>query len=224
VKLPTRPTDDATLFRRAIYAEIRSKHPRFVEAVLADARLTASLRGERADFRSAFDAFVHVLRLAVVTDAFVAQIAYRGKASLQARGVPLLPRLLHRVAMVTSQVSIGDPVVIQPGMYLLHGQVVIDGLVEIGGGAVIAPWVTIGLVAPDIQGPTVGPFVNIGTGAKVLGPVTVGARARIGANAVVLSDVPAGATAVGIPARLVGADLSTDPVPQPPEPQMEATP
>ena len=51
-------------------------------------------------------------------------------------------------------------------MYLLHGQVVIDGLVEIGPGAAIAPWVTIGLRAGDVQGATIGRDVNIGTGRE----------------------------------------------------------
>ncbi len=36
--------------------------------------------------------------------------------------------------MVTAQISIGDPVVMAPGVYIVHGQVVIDGLAEIGPG------------------------------------------------------------------------------------------
>ncbi len=36
------------------------------------------------------------------------------KARLQARGVPVLPRLAHRLAMALAQVSIGDPVVVAP--------------------------------------------------------------------------------------------------------------
>jgi serine O-acetyltransferase len=94
-------------------------------------------------------------------------------------------------------------VVIRPGLYLPHGQVVLDGLVEIGEHAIIFPWVTVGLLAGNLQGPTIGPDVHIGTGAKVLGPVHVGAGARIGANAVVLDDVPPGATVAGVPARVV---------------------
>jgi serine O-acetyltransferase len=204
--LRKRPATDADLFREAIHAEVRAKHPKFGEAVLADARVTATYRGERADFHSTLDAIAQIIRLAVVSDAFVAQIAYRGKARLQALGVPLVPRLLHRVAMMTAQVSIGDPVVVHPGLYLFHGQVVMDGLVEIGPGALIAPWVTIGLVAPNIQGPTIGAMVSIGTGAKVLGQVTVGNGAKIGANSVVLQDVPPGRTAVGSPARIIGTE------------------
>jgi serine O-acetyltransferase len=88
-------------------------------------------------------------------------------------------------------------------VYLLHGQVVIDGLVEISGNTVIGPFVTIGLVAGEFVGPTIGPGVKIGTGAKILGPVQVGPGAVIGANSVVISDVPAGVTAAGVPARIV---------------------
>ena len=106
---------------------------------------------------------------------------YRAKARLQSLGVPVLPRLAHRLAMAMAQVSIGDPVVVQPGLYLLHGQVVIDGLVEIGGDTVIGPFVTIGLIAGDLVGPTIGRGVRIGTGARILGPLQVGAGAVIGA-------------------------------------------
>ena len=64
--------------------------------------------------------------------------------------MPVLPRLAHRLAMPIAQVSIGDPVVVHPGVYILHGQVVIDGIVEIHSGAVIGPFVTIGLRAGDV--------------------------------------------------------------------------
>lgn len=172
-----------------------------MEAVLADARTAAAHRGERFRFRSRADAALQALRLAWVSDAFAAQVLYRAKARLQGLGVPVVPRLAHRAAMGLAQVSIGDPVVVRPGVYIVHGQVVIDGIVEIGSGAVIGPFVTIGLRAPELRGPTVGSRARIGSGARVLGAVTVGAGARVGANAVVLSDVPADATVAGAPAR-----------------------
>ncbi|MEL6577883.1 MAG: hypothetical protein AAFQ81_18530, partial [Pseudomonadota bacterium] len=74
---------------------------------------------------------------------------------------------------------------------------------SIGPNALIRPFVTIGLMEGNLQGPTIGAGVVIGTGAKLLGPITVGDGARIGANAVVIEDVPAGATVVGVPARPV---------------------
>jgi serine O-acetyltransferase len=184
-------------------ADVHARHPHFVHAVIADAKVTAAYRAERSQFSSRVDALVQVLRLMYVSDAFFAQACYRAKARMQALRIPLLPRLAHRLAMMISQVCIGDPVVVGPGIYLAHGQVVIDGFVEIESGVVIFPWVTIGLRAGDFHGPTIGRGVHIGTGAKVIGPVSVGPNARIGANAVVVDDVPANATVVGVPAKPV---------------------
>lgn len=194
-----------TADRDAFFAALHARTPAFRTAVLADARMTALHRGERFEPRSRLGALRAVARLAWTSDAFAAQVLYRAKARLLARGVPVLPRLAHRLAMVLAQVSIGDPVLLAPGAYVIHGQVVIDGIVEIGEGVTIAPFVTIGLRAGDLQGATIERDVAIGTGAKIVGPVRIGAGARIGANAVVLDDVPAGATVVGAPARPVGA-------------------
>jgi serine O-acetyltransferase len=191
--------DTAREFRRAL----RSRHPRLRHAIRADASVNALYRGERHEFRSGLDAAVQCLRLAWVSDAFLAQMLYRLKGRLQVLGVPVLPTLAHRLAMMTAQVAIGDPVLVHPGVYIVHGQVVIDGIVEIHSGAVIAPFVTIGLRAGDLTGATIERDVSIGTGAKVIGPVRIGAGARVGANAVVVDDVPAGTTVVGAPARPV---------------------
>ena len=189
----------------SLMREIRSRHPGLRKALLADARVTAAHRAERHEFHSRGDAVIQVLRLIWVSDAFLAQALYRLKARLQTLGVPVLPRLAHRLGMAIAQVSIGDPVIVHPGVYIIHGQVVIDGITEIHSGAVIGPFVTIGLRAGDWVGPTVERNVTIGTGAKVLGRLRVGAGARIGANAVVVADVAEGTTAVGVPARALTA-------------------
>lgn len=185
---------------------LHARHPRFRPSVALDARYTCSQRGERSEFRSGFDTFCQVIRLMWVSDAFAAHVSYRLRASLMRRRVPFLPRLLHRYAMRSAQVAIGPGVLMHPGVYIVHGQIVIDGLVEIGMGTVISPWVTIGLRG-SVQGPVIGNDVNIGTGAKIIGQVEIGREAKIGANAVVTTDLPAGVTAVGMPARAVsGAD------------------
>jgi serine O-acetyltransferase len=183
--------------------EIRSRHPKLREAVLADAQLALAHRAERHELGSRLDALAQVLRLIWVSDGFPAQLLYRIKARLQSLRVPVLPRIVHRLAIITGGVAIGDPVVVHPGVYLFHGQVVIDGLTEVGAGVVIAPFVTVGLRAGDMVGPTIERGVSIGTGAKVLGRVTVGAGATIGANAVVVDDVPPATTVIGAPARPV---------------------
>jgi serine O-acetyltransferase len=200
VALLRRSTDDP---RQAFLQARRAAQPSFRRAVLGDAAATAHWRGEGPRWNDRAHALPEILRLAWVSDAFAAQLLYRIKAAALARGIPVVPVLAHRGAMALAQVCIGDPVVVQPGLYLAHGQVVIDGLVDIGSDVVIFPWVTIGLRAGNVQGPTIEAGAQIGTGAKVVGPVTVGAGARVGANAVVVADVPAETTAVGVPARSV---------------------
>jgi serine O-acetyltransferase len=183
------------------WGAIRAQFPGLREALREDARVTAMHRGERHEFRSRLDTAAQIVRLAWVSDAFLAQAIYRVKCRLQARGVPVLPRIAHRLSMLLAQISIGDPVVVHPGVYIVHGQIVADGLVEIHSGVVISPFVTIGLRAGDVRGPTIERGAMIGTGAKVIGPVRVGAEAKIGAGAVVVDDVADGATVVGVPAR-----------------------
>src|SRR5690606_31748978 len=136
-----------------LWDAVRASHPGFIEAVLADARVTAAYRGERYSFDSRLDAWVQALRLAIVHDSFLGQICYRAKAACQARRIPLLSRVFHRLAMMTGQICIGDPVVMRPGVYIPHGQVVVDGIVEVGEGVVLFPFITIGRLAGDMVGP-----------------------------------------------------------------------
>jgi serine O-acetyltransferase len=196
------PVDGDLLIR-----EVRSRHPRLRDALVADAQVTAAHRFERHQFRSRFDAVVQILRLMWASDAFLAQALYRVKARLQTLGVPVLPRLAHGLAMAIAQVSIGDPVLIHPGVYIVHGQVVIDGFVEIHSGAVISPFVSIGLQGNDLMGPAIEANVSVGTGARVLGRLRVGAGAKIGANAVVTDDVGESTIVVGVPARPIAPSV-----------------
>lgn len=183
---------------------LQQRHPAFKAAVLADMRLERRARGDVAPLESSVAVGFELLRLVFVSDAFGALVLYRLKASCQRRGIPVLPRVAHRIAISWAQLSIGDPVVVHPGVRFPHGQVVIDGFVEIHTGAQIRPFVVIGLREGDYQGPTICEYAEIGTGAKILGPVTVGDRSRVGANAVVVHDVAPRSVVVGVPARPVG--------------------
>lgn len=183
--------------------EARAQHPGFIEALLADASVACAFRGEREEFRSRIDGVLQALRLMLHTDAFLGLAAYRLKARLQTLGVPVLPWLAQRLAIVSAQVSIGDAAVVHPGIYIPNGQVVVTGIVEIQSAVILQPWVTVGPIAGGVVGPKIGPWAQIGTGAKVMGEIEVGANARIGVNAVVLDDVPANTTVVGMPAAPV---------------------
>jgi serine O-acetyltransferase len=201
------PADPRQAWKQAVLRERRTRHPRFSVAVRADARVAATLARGGAPLPrwSRWTTVREVGRLAWRDDAFLALVLYRARARGQARGVPVLPRLAHRLSMALGQICIGDPVVVAPGLGLPHGNVVIDGLVEIGAGTVIAPTVTIGLRAGEPRGPTLGAGVTVGDGAKVIGPVTIGDGARLEANAVVVDDVAPGRAVAGIPARAVPA-------------------
>ena len=171
-------------------------------AVLADARTSAAFTGVRFRPRSASAAVVGVLALVWRTDAAVALVAHRLREACRRHRIPVLPGLLHRVAVATAQVCIDDRARVHPGVRIPHGQVVVAGHTEVHRGVALRPWVTLGPRPGEERGPTIERRVSIGTGAHVIGDVRVGVGARVGAGAVVLDDVPAGATVVGAPARV----------------------
>jgi serine O-acetyltransferase len=188
----------------AMARAIAERQPLLGEAFAIDVATYASLQMGPLEVKSGLPLLKEAVVVAWKTDAFLSLLLYRVRVRLMVHRVPLLPSLLHRLCMILAQMNIGENVVIRPGVYFPHGQVVVGGNVEIGTGCSIAPWVTLGRNGTDeLDGPTLGPNVSIGTGAKVLGPAKVGESAKVGANAVVLKDVAAFTTVVGIPARVV---------------------
>ena len=170
---------------------------------MADARTTCLHLGIRLDSSKRLRSLLRILWLTWVSDAFLAQVIYRFGARMWGLRVPILPRIARGITMMIAQISISDTVIIRPGVSISHGYVCIGGLTEIRSGTLIAPFVSIGLLADNFRGPTIGRLCTIGTGSRILGPLEIGDRAQVGANAAVLADVPAGAVAVGIPARLI---------------------
>ena len=160
-------------------------------------------RREPFVFTSRAQKWMSVLRLLWGADEFLSLFLYRVRTALRDLGVPLLPRLLYYAGSFLYGVRIDDYVVIEAGIYIPHGQVVITGITRIGRGCYMAPFSGIGLIPGSAIGPTIESNVQVGTGAKILGNLTIGRGARIGTNAVVLKDVPAGATAIGVPARII---------------------
>lgn len=122
-----------------------------------------------------------------------------------------IARFFSMIARLLTGIEIHPGAKIGRRVFIDHGLgVVIGETTEIGDDCTIYQGVTLGgtsLYKGTKRHPTLGSKVVISAGAKVLGGFTIGDGARVGSNAVVLKEVPAGATAVGIPARIIKAEL-----------------
>jgi serine O-acetyltransferase len=119
-----------------------------------------------------------------------------------------LARFVSHLARWLTGIEIHPGATIGRRFFIDHGMgVVIGETSEIGQDCTLYHGVTLGGTTwnKGKRHPTLLNNVVVGAGAKILGPITVGDGAKVGSNAVVVKDVPAGSTAVGIPARLVGA-------------------
>jgi serine O-acetyltransferase len=186
----------------AYYRHLKAQRPRFFRAVAQDAIIFALHRSEGELVRTRFRRILYGLSLPFRASEYLGLVLYRLRDVLKSAHVPLLPLAISAICAVVWGIRIGDPVVMDEGIYIPHGQIVIDGLVFIGKGCELCPWITIGLRG-GFGGPWLEEGVFVGTGAKILGQVRLGSGAKVGANAVVITDVPAGATAVGVPARII---------------------
>ena len=124
--------------------------------------------------------------------------------------IRVLPTVLERLNLVWFGIEISSSIPIGPGLYIAHpvGSVIMAK--RIGANASFISAVTLGMRERH-EFPVLGDGVVVGAGARILGGIQLGDGCTIGANAVVIEDVPARATAVGIPARLVGAKPSASP-------------
>ena len=99
------------------------------------------------------------------------------------------------------------------GFYIGHFScIVVSPVAVIGNNVNISQGVTIGYQSRGKRkgAAMIGDNVYIGPGAKIVGKVTIGDNVAIGANAVVTSDLPTGAVAVGIPAKVISLNGTTD--------------
>jgi serine O-acetyltransferase len=121
------------------------------------------------------------------------------------RGVPILPRVIHRLIFLLFNSAIPPAAELGEGTWFGYGGmgVVIHKDARLGRRVFVSPQVTVGGRSGHREVPVIEDDVYIGSGAKVLGPIRIGRGATIGANAVVLADVPAGAVVAGVPARVI---------------------
>ncbi len=132
----------------------------------------------------------------------------------------LIARIISQFSRFLTGIEIHPKAKIGKNFFIDHGMgVVIGETSEIGDNVTIYHAVTLGGISPSIKSdaqrnvkrhPTIKNNVVIGSGAQVLGPITVGENAKIGSNAVVTKDVDSNAIMVGIPAKNININLTTD--------------
>jgi serine O-acetyltransferase len=176
-------------------------------ALRADAKAFAAHRGAPFTFVSSRAEWLNVARLMLTSHDYLGFATYRTRTALYDRGVPVLPRLLGKVGAAIFNMRIGEDVLIEEGVYVNHGHVVIDGATRIGTGSVVTAWTTIVPRPGEELGPTLGPAVFVGTQSAVIGDIRIGQAAQIGAGAVVTSDVGARCVVAGNPARVLAENV-----------------
>ena len=186
---------------RRMVEDHKRTRPKLTRALRQDAARFAAMRGERHDYPGALRQWLNALRLVWASEDYLGVALYRFRVVLRDAGVPVLPTIIRRMSIAMFSIRIGDGVVIGEGLYLPHGNVVIEGVTEIGRNAVIAPWAVIGCLQGSFIGPNIGNDVFIGTRTSILGAMTIGDGAVVGTGSVVTHDVPAGVTVAGVPAR-----------------------
>jgi len=95
-------------------------------------------------------------------------------------------------AVLNPGVRAGENVIVNTGTTVDH-DCVLEDLVHLGPGVHLAGTVHVGRSS------------QIGLGAGVIQNIRIGRNVVVGAGAMVLQDIPDGVTAVGVPARVLGA-------------------
>jgi serine O-acetyltransferase len=141
----------------------------------------------------------------VVSFYRLANLLYRCHVPLVPKMIDILIRLVF-CCWLPHNANLGRKIVLGYGGL----GVVIHADAKIGDDVHIDQCVTIGGNGTKFGVPTIESKVYIGAGAKILGPITVGFGSVIGANAVVTKDIQARSVAIGVPAKIVRANIDVD--------------
>jgi serine O-acetyltransferase len=192
------------MLMRQVFEEVLSQEPALVEAASAD--LGAHFDRDPACTRYVtpflfFKGF-HAVQTHRVAHALWRRDRHSLALFLQSRSAAVFDADIHPAAQLggglmvdhATGIVIGETAVVGDNVSMLHG-VTLGGSGNAGGR----------------RHPRIGEGVLIAAGARLLGPIRVGKGAKVAAGSLVLADVPAGATVAGVPARVVGRRLGTQP-------------
>ena len=197
------PDLSATLIRQA-----------FDEAYADDSTIVDS---QRADIVATFDrdpACERLIMPLLYFKGFQALQTHRLAHWLWGRGRQDLALYLQSRSSSVFQTDINPAARIGKGVFFDHATgLVIGQTAVIEDDVSIMQSVTLGGTGKELgdRHPKIRHGVLIGAGAKVLGNIEVGHCSRIAAGSIVLENIPPKSTAVGVPARVVGAAGCADP-------------
>lgn len=197
------PDVSLTLIRQA-FDEALDAQPDIAEAMRADVVATF-------DRDPACDRLIMPL---LYFKGFQALQAHRLAHWLWHRGRQDFALYLQSRSSSVFQTDINPAARIGKGVFLDHATGLVIGETAVVEDEVsILQSVTLGGTGKELgdRHPKIRRGVLIGAGAKVLGNIEVGHCSRIAAGSIVLENVPPNSTAVGVPARVVGAAGCPDP-------------
>lgn len=143
-----------------------------------------------------------------------------GQWSRQECNVPIvksllnvITRIMHRLIGLITGIDIDFSTKIGKGLYIGHsGKIVINCAAELGEYCNISTGNVIGVSGRGVRRgvPKIGSRVYIAPGAILIGDITIGSDCAIGANSVVTKNFPDNSVIVGIPARMINMNGSSD--------------
>lgn len=115
----------------------------------------------------------------------------------------------NMMAMVCAGINIQAGSRIDGGLVIHNFSCIFIWSESIGKNCTINQGVTVG----NVRGsglPRIGSNVYLGSGCKVLGNISIGNNVVVAANSLVVSDVPDNATVIGVPARVVSLNATSE--------------